>query len=239
VCLIPQVDEEGREIAGIHLPEVRVPLATFMGWSLRSPTFSHTIRRNAGTIWPLPHTEADRKRKNDPRMSILERYSAKSDYLAMVAQSILELRQKRFLLDEDVTILLNQAAQQSDWIRDIRFIEDVAIEEGSKAGFAYFNKLRDSDILWWYGLSYGQFNNRLNSKGYSLMREGKLESALEVFKLNSMIFTRDYNVWDSLAECYYKMKEYELSKKYYEKSLKMNPDNTNAKKMLENIKKKK
>jgi tetratricopeptide (TPR) repeat protein len=92
--------------------------------------------------------------------------------------------------------------------------------------------------LWWYGLCDGQFNNRMNSKGYELMREGKLDSALKVFKLNSMIFSRDYNVWDSLAECYFNMKEYELSKKYYERSLKLNPDNTNAKKMLEDIKKK-
>lgn len=239
VCLIPQVNEEGRELAGIHLPEITVPLATFMGWSLRSPTFSHTIRRNAGRIWPLPHTEDDRKQRNDPRRSILERYPIKSDYLAKVTQSILELRHQRLLLDEDVTILLNQAALQSDWIRDIHFIEDVAKKEGAKAGFAYFKRLREADILWWYGLSEGQFNNRMNSKGYELMREGKLDSALEVFKLNSMIFTRDYNVWDSLGECYFNMKEYELSKKYYERSLKLNPDNANAKKMLEEIQKKK
>ncbi|MGD8539086.1 MAG: alpha/beta hydrolase domain-containing protein, partial [Candidatus Aminicenantes bacterium] len=238
VCLIPQVDDDGREIAGIHLPEITAPLATFMGWSLRSPSFSHTLRRNAGRIWPLPHTESDRKRTNDPRRSIRERYPTKSDYLAKATKSVLELRRQRFLLDEDVTILLNQAAIQADWIKDIRFVEDVAIEEGAKTGFAYFRKLREADILWWYGLSEGQFNNRMNSKGYELMRDGKLEAALEVFKLNSMIFTRDYNVWDSLAECYFNMKEYKLSEKYYERSLKLNPDNTNAKKMLEEIKKK-
>jgi hypothetical protein len=239
VCLIPQVDEEGREIAGIHLPEVTVPLATFMGWSLRSPTFSHTIRRNEGRIWPLPYAEGDRRQTNDPRRSILERYPTKNDYLAKVTKSILELRQERLLLDEDVTILLKQAAIQSDWIRDMRFIEDVAIEEGAKAGLAYFNKLREADILWWYGMSSSQFNDRLNSKGYRLMKDGKLDSALEVFKLNSMIFTKDYNVWDSLAECYFNMKEYDLSKKNYERSLKLNPDNSNAKKMLEEIQKKK
>ena len=113
----------------------------------------------------------------------------------------------------------------------------MAIEEGAKAGFAYFNKLREADILWWYGLSYGQYNDRLNSIGYSLMKDGKLESALQVFKLNSLIFPRDYNVWDSLAECYFNMNEFELAKNYYERSLKLNPDNSNAKEMLEKIKK--
>jgi tetratricopeptide (TPR) repeat protein len=155
-----------------------------------------------------------------------------------VAKSVLDLRQQRFLLDEDVTILLNQAAIQSDWIRNMRFVEDVAIEEGAKAGFAYFNKLREADFLWWYELSYGQYNDRLNSKGYRLMKDGELESALQVLKLNSMMFPRDYNVWDSLAECYFNKEEYELAKKYYEKSLKLNPDNVNAKKMLDEIKKK-
>jgi tetratricopeptide (TPR) repeat protein len=142
------------------------------------------------------------------------------------------------LLDEDVTILLNQASLQSDWIKNMQFIEDVAMEEGARAGFTYFNKLREADILWWYGLSDSQFNIRMNSKGYELMKDGKLESALEVFKLNSMIFGRDYNVWDSLAECYYNMKEYDLSKKYYERSLKLNPDKTNAIKMLKEIEEK-
>jgi len=239
VCLIPQVDEDGREIAGIHLPEISVPLATFMGWSLRSPSFSRTIRRNAGRIWPIPHTEDGRIRTNDPRRSIQERYPKKSDYLAKVATSILELKHQGFLLDEDVTILLNQAALQSDWVRNFRFIEDVAIEEGAKAGFAYLNKLREADILWWYGLNDSQFMNRMNSKGYELMKDDKLEPALEVFKLNSMIFARNYKVLDSLAECYYNMKEYDLSAKYYERSLKLNPDNANAKKMLEEIKEKK
>jgi tetratricopeptide (TPR) repeat protein len=155
-----------------------------------------------------------------------------------VAKKILELKHQGFLLDEDVTILLNQAALQSDWIENMRFIEDIAIEEGAKSGFAYFNKLREADILWWYGLNSNQLNNRINSKGYKLMKEGKLESALEVFKLNSMIFSRDYNVWDSMAECYFNMEEYDLSKKYYERSVTLNPDNTNAKRMLEKIKEK-
>jgi hypothetical protein len=239
VCLIPQVDEDGKEIAGIHLPEISVPLATFMGWSLRSPSFSHTLRRNAGRVWPLLHTEEDRRQTNDPRKSILERYSNKSDYLAEEAKSILQLRDQRLLLDEDVTILLGQAVLQSDWIRDIRFIEDVAVDEGAKTAFAYFNNLRKADVLWWYGLSGGELNNRMNSKGYELMKAGKLESALEVFELNSMMFPRDYNVWDSLAECYYNMKKYDPAIEFYERSLRLNPDNANAKKMLEEIKRKK
>jgi len=36
--LVPQVDGDGNELAGIQLPDVAVPLATYTGWNFRSPT---------------------------------------------------------------------------------------------------------------------------------------------------------------------------------------------------------
>ncbi len=78
--------------------------------------------------------------------------------------------------------------------------------------------------------------SRVNTKGYELMSTDQLKQALEVFKLNTLIFSNNWNVWDSLAECYFKMRKLELSLKYYEKSLKLNPDNDNGKKMIERIK---
>ena len=115
VCLVPQVDEDGKEIAGIHLPEIAVPLATFTGWSMRNPAFSHTLRRNYGQVWPLAVTAEQRKKNRDPRKSILERYPTKADYIFQVTRSLLNLRQQRFLLDEDVSRLLMEAAQQTYW----------------------------------------------------------------------------------------------------------------------------
>jgi hypothetical protein len=242
VCLVPQVDEGGNEIAGIRLPEIAVPLATFTGWSMRSPSFSRTLRRNAGRIWPLSRTVGERKKSGDPRKSIAERYPTKEGYLFKVTDCLLKLKRQRLLLDEDLAILLNQAAQQSFLIedlhsRDLPFVAEVAMEKGAEAGLAYFIKLRDADILWWYGLNSYQFMNRINSKGHELMSADKLEPALEVFRLNSLIFTNAWNVWDSLAECYYNMKKFDLALKNYEKSIRLNPDNENGKKMIERIKK--
>ena len=115
VCLVPQVDADGNEIAGIRLPEIDAPLATFAGWSLRNPTFSNTLRRNAGSVWPLSRTGEERERTHDPRRSILERFPTKADYLSEVAKSLLDLRRRRFLLDEDVPMLLDEAARQAYW----------------------------------------------------------------------------------------------------------------------------
>jgi hypothetical protein len=35
--LVPDVDEDGNELAGIRLPEIAVPLATYTGWNFRQP----------------------------------------------------------------------------------------------------------------------------------------------------------------------------------------------------------
>lgn len=118
VCLIPQVDRDGNEIAGIRLPEIAVPLATYTGWNMRNPMFSRTLRRNAGAVRPFPVTAEEREKSEDPRESILERYPSKKDYLCEVAKHLLYLRQQRFLLDEDVSMLLEEAAEQDYWPLD-------------------------------------------------------------------------------------------------------------------------
>ncbi len=115
VCLVPQVDKDGNEIAGIHLPEISAPLATYTGWSLRPESFSNTLRRNAGKIWPLPGTKQERLQKRDPRLSIVERFPTKADYMFAVSKSVLNLKHQRLLLDEDVTMLLTEAAEQDFW----------------------------------------------------------------------------------------------------------------------------
>jgi len=115
VCLVPQVDEDGNEIAGIRLPEVEVPLATFAGWSMRSPFFSNTLRRNAGSVWPFPATAEEREKTADPRRSVLTRYPTKKDYMFDVTRSLLVLRARRLILDEDMDYLLKEAAEQNYW----------------------------------------------------------------------------------------------------------------------------
>jgi hypothetical protein len=115
VTLVPQVDVDGNEIAGVRLPDVAVPLASFIGWNQRSLDYSNTLSRNAGNVWPFTLSQAERIKTGDPRKSILERYPAKKDYLSAVAKYLLILEQQRFLLDEDVSILLQEAAEQDYW----------------------------------------------------------------------------------------------------------------------------
>jgi hypothetical protein len=115
VCLVPQVDKDGNEMAGVRLPEVDVPLATFTGWVMRRPSFSNSSTRNSGRSYPFPQTPEVQKQTSDPRESIIARYPTKKDYLFRVTKSVLHLKNQRLLLDEDVTRLLMEAAQQDYW----------------------------------------------------------------------------------------------------------------------------
>jgi len=77
--------------------------------------------------------------------------------------------------------------------------------------------------------------NTMNIMGYRLMGAQKMEDALKVFELNAKEHSKSFNVWDSLAECHMRSGNKEKARKYYKKSLELNPENENAKKMLEKL----
>ncbi|GAB3771927.1 serine hydrolase domain-containing protein [Spirosoma horti] len=70
--------------------------------------------------------------------------------------------------------------------------------------------------------------NYVNNWGYSLAWQGKLQEALEIFKLNVSLYPKGYNTYDSLAETYDRLGNRALALKNYKQSLALNPANTNA-----------
>ncbi|MEE9206751.1 MAG: hypothetical protein V3U67_00050 [Gemmatimonadota bacterium] len=67
-----------------------------------------------------------------------------------------------------------------------------------------------------------------NILGYQLMGSGQVREAITVFKLNVEDYPNSSNVYDSLGEGYMTAGENELAIEFYEKSLELNPQNTNA-----------
>ena len=61
--LVPQVDGDGNELAGIQLPDVAVPLATYTGWNFRSPKIGQPteLLPLTGSYIPFPVTRAARE----------------------------------------------------------------------------------------------------------------------------------------------------------------------------------
>ena len=76
----------------------------------------------------------------------------------------------------------------------------------------------------------------LNILGYKYLYGSEIDTALGIFQLIVKAYPESWNAWDSLAEGYLKSEDYPMARKYYNKSLKLNPENTNATKMLEQMK---
>jgi hypothetical protein len=114
--LVPQVDADGNELGGIHLPEISVPLATYTGWNLRDPSIGGASQRLGfeGSYFPFPKNVAERKQSGDPRKSIAERYADREAYLAQFAHATDELIEQRWILREDRAPLLKRGAEEWD-----------------------------------------------------------------------------------------------------------------------------
>ena len=114
--LLPKVDVDGNEVAGIRLPIVVVPLGTLTGWNFRSAKIGAptTLIAMAGSFMPFAKTKADRERTNDPRPSIAERYSGRADYVSRVQRAATALAEQRFILREDIQPITDELAAQWD-----------------------------------------------------------------------------------------------------------------------------
>lgn len=75
-----------------------------------------------------------------------------------------------------------------------------------------------------------------NHFGYNLMREGKKEDALKIFKLNTELYPNGFNTFDSYGECLLELGDKENAIIAFKKSLELNPENKNAEKVLFELK---
>jgi len=81
--------------------------------------------------------------------------------------------------------------------------------------------------------TYNTSENQLNSFGYELLNSKKENDALEIFILNTKLYPKAFNTFDSLGECLLLLGKKEEGLKAYKKSLELNPKNENAKKIIE------
>jgi hypothetical protein len=108
--LVSRVDTDGNEVAGIRLPDIAVPLATYTGWNLyRAPFPEGEVCDRDGSYFPFARTKAERLASGDPRLSIEERYSGRTDFASRVRQAGERLVKERLLLKEDAQAYVQQA----------------------------------------------------------------------------------------------------------------------------------
>ncbi len=104
--------------------------------------------------------------------------------------------------------------------------------QGVEPAVAHYTKLKDR----YYGRGAYDFGeNSINSFGYEVLNSGDTDGAIRVFTLYTTEHPGSANAWDSLAEAYMTSGDLKTARKYYERSLELNPKNQNARTMLEKI----
>jgi hypothetical protein len=106
---VPKTDTDGNGIAGIRVPSVAVPIATYTGWGLRAGNAADPAPivdgcDATGQYIPFPNTLAQRMATGDPRPSLQERYGnsagTNADYVAKVQAAAQALVAQRLLIEE-------------------------------------------------------------------------------------------------------------------------------------------
>ena len=104
---VPKTDADGRDVAGLHLPTLEAPAATYTGWNLRKPGFGEgELCDNNGSMIPFAATREERQKNHDPRLSMTERYPNDGDRAAAIAKAAQQLVKDRLLLEEDTKLFI-------------------------------------------------------------------------------------------------------------------------------------
>jgi hypothetical protein len=112
--VVPKVDADGNEIAGVRSVLLEVPLGTYTGWNpLARGFFKGHIQSLGGGYIPFAKTKAERLASGDPRPSLEERYGTHEAYVARVKDAARRQVAERFLLQEDADRLVEQAEKSS------------------------------------------------------------------------------------------------------------------------------
>ena len=116
-ALVPRTDADGNDMAGIRVPDVAAPLATYTGWAVRAAAYAgNDLCDAAGQQIAFPSTRAERLAHGDPRPSVEERYGGRGGYVAAVEEVTQALQQDRLLLTEDAQrIIADAQARSRDW----------------------------------------------------------------------------------------------------------------------------
>ena len=98
---VPRTDADGNDIAGVRLPDVTVPLATYTGWALRAGVWANDGCEGSGQYIPFAKTKAERVASGDPRPSVEERYESFGQYRSAVVNAVDAMVKRRLMLCED------------------------------------------------------------------------------------------------------------------------------------------
>ena len=117
---VPAVVADNNERGVLRLPRVEVPVATFTGWNLRSPSLGAEteLLSLTGSRIPFSVTPAQRAETGDPRQSVRERYADFEDYRSRYMAAAEQLVRDRYLLSEHLAGLETIAHEHRSLFRE-------------------------------------------------------------------------------------------------------------------------
>ena len=86
-----------------------------------------------------------------------------------------------------------------------------------------------------FQLSEVNIESGINTQGLKFLELKKVDEAIKVLSLNTQLFPKSWNTWDSLAEAYMQKGEAHIATGFFKKSLELNPNNNYAKEMVEKM----
>jgi hypothetical protein len=119
--LVPAVDADGNDLAGVRAPMVQAPLGTYTGWNLRSRGHGHgAMYMFDGSYIPFADTAEEREVTGDPRASNVERYEDTGAYVRAIEKAARTLVEQRLMLEEDVQRCVAAAANWGRPLHDVK-----------------------------------------------------------------------------------------------------------------------
>ena len=106
----------------------------------------------------------------------------------------------------------------------------VYFDEGLESAKSFYRQAEETQASA-YEFSEGQ----LNSLGYSLLGDGDILGAIEVFAFNVELYPKVGNCYDSLGEAYLANGDEDLGIENYSRALELDPDNNYARDVLQRL----
>jgi hypothetical protein len=115
--LVPKVDADGNEVAGVKSPLQMAPLGTYTGWNvISSGPFKGQMCQfgsPVGGFIAFARTKAERVAARDPRPSLEERYHTHDGYVEAVTKAARSLVKDGYLRQGDADTMIQQAEASS------------------------------------------------------------------------------------------------------------------------------
>ena len=112
--LVPRVNADGNETAGIPSVHLQVPIGTYLGWNVETQGADEGkgCGFEAGFI-PFARTKAERLANGDPRLSLEERYRDHAGFVARIREAATRQMAEGWLLPDDAAGIVKNAEESA------------------------------------------------------------------------------------------------------------------------------